>query len=191
MAITRNPKIDAYLVRLDSAVARLPHADASDIVREIQAHIADKLTGQDDDAEVDRVLESLGSPEELASRYSMELLFTRASRTFSPWILLQTCARWAKTGAKGTAAFLLGLLGYGAGLALTITVVLKPFIPRIGLWVGGGTLQFGMPSSVIGRRELLGDLYIPVVTLLAFMIGVGTTQALRSMMRKRTLGTVL
>ena len=190
IAPVTNPKIVAYLARLDAAVGRLPHAEACDIVREIQAHIADKLAGRDNDAEVDRVLSSLGSPEELADHYHMELMFTRASRTFSPWLLVRTSARWAKTGAKGVAVFLLALFGYASGLALTITVLMKPFVSSVGLWVGDGSFQFGPTDITPGKHELLGDLYIPVVTVLAFAIVVGTTQALRSMMRKRTAGVV-
>ena len=181
-----NPKIVDYLARLDAAVGSLPHAEARDVVREIQVHIADKLEGHSGDAEVERVLASLGRPEELAQNYRMELLLTRASRSFSPWLLLRTTARWAKVGAKGFAIFLLALLGYAGGLGLTLTVLLKPFIPSIGLWAGGGGFQFGMPMSKIGRHELLGDWYIPVTTVLAFAIVVGTTQALRWMIRKRT-----
>lgn len=185
IASPTNPLVVAYLARLDAAVGRLPHAEATDLVREIQAHIADKLEGRYDDAEVERVLRGLGSPEQLAATYRMELMFTRASRTFSPWLLLRTTAHWAKVGAKGFVVFALGLIGYTSGLALTVTVLLKPFVPRVGLWVGPGAFQFGMPPSTFGRHEVLGDWYIPVVTAMAFAIVVGTTQALRWIIRQR------
>jgi hypothetical protein len=181
-----NPRVVNYLARLDAAVGRLPHGEACDLVHEIQVHISDKLDGHSGDAEVERVLASLGSPEELASNYRMELMFTRASRTFSPWLLLRTTARWAKAGAKGLAAFMLGLVGYGTGLGLTITVLLKPFIPSVGLWVGRHGLDFGMPSDTTGMHEVLGVYYIPITTGLAFAIVVGTTRALHWMISKRT-----
>ena len=38
-----DPRIAVYLARLDAAVGRLPHAEAFDLVREIQVHISDKL----------------------------------------------------------------------------------------------------------------------------------------------------
>jgi hypothetical protein len=185
IAPAKNAMVVAYLARLDAAVGRLPHAEATDLVREIQAHIADKLEGRYDDAEVERVLRALGSPEELAANYRMELMFTRASRTFAPWVLLRTTAHWAKVGAKGFAVFALALIGYSCGLALTLTVLLKPFIPRVGLWVGPGAFQFGMPPNTFGRHEVLGDWYIPVVTAMAFVIVIATTQALRWIIRKR------
>jgi hypothetical protein len=181
-----DPRIAVYLARLDAAVGRLPHAEASDLVREIQVHISDKLEGRSGDSDVERVLAGLGSPEELAEHFRTELLFTRASRTFSPWLLLRTTGRWAKMGSKGLAVFMLALLGYGSGLALTVTVFLKPLLPRqVGLWVGRGAFDFGMPPNTAGRHELLGPWYIPVTAALAFAIVVGTTQALRWLIRKR------
>ena len=181
-----HPRVVDYLTRLDAAVSSLPHAEACDILREIQIHISDKLAAPHDDADVERVLAGLGSPEALAENYRMELMFTRASRTFSPWLLLRTTGRWARVGAKGFAVFLLGLFGYASGLALTVTVLLKPFFPRVGLWVGKGAFQFGMPPNTVGRHELLGQYYAPATTLLAFAIVVGTTHALRWLIRKRT-----
>ena len=154
-------------------------------MREIEVHITEKLEGRSDDVAVNRVLSALGSPEDLAASYRAELMMVRASRSFSPWKLLRGAAYWAKAGAKGVAVFLLALFGYVAGLALTITVLMKPFIPSVGLWVGDGAFQFGPTDITPGKHELLGDLYIPVVTLLAFAIVIGTTQALRWMMAKR------
>lgn len=179
-----NPLVVKYLARLDAAVGRLPHAEASDLVREIEVHIADKLEGHTDYAAIESVLKALGSPEELAANYRMELMFTRATRTFSPWLLLRTTARWAKIGAKGFAVFMLGLAGYASGLALTLTVLLKPFVPGIGLWVGPHSFDFGIQSET-NAHEVLGSYYPLVTTALAFAIVVGTTQALRWMIRKR------
>ncbi len=184
-----HPKVAAYLARLDAAVGSFPHADACDIVREIQAHISDALAGDDTDAAVDRVLAALGSPEALAESYRTAVLFTRASRSFSPPLLLQTAWRWARSGAKGMAVFLIGLFGYSCALGLTVTVVMKPFIPGVGLWAGNGVFTFGLPGNTEGMRELLGQGYIPVTTVLAFVAAVGTTQALRWLIRKHAPAT--
>ena len=187
IASATNPNISDYLARLHAAVGRLPHAEACDLVREIEAHIGDKLEGRTDDGTVQRVLAGLGTPEELAASYRAELMMVCASRSFSPWKLLRGAAYWAKAGAKGVAVFLLALFGYASGLALTITVLMKPFIPAVGLWVGKGVFEFGPMFDTAGKQELLGELYIPVVTALAFGIVIGTTQALRWLMKKRVL----
>ncbi len=181
-----HPKIIDYLARLDAAVGYLPHVEARDIVREIQAHINDTLGGNCGDAAVEAVLASLGSPEALAEDFRMELLLTRASRSFSPWFLLRTTGRWARNGAKGLAVFMIALLGYGIGLAFTVTLLMKPFVPSVGLWIGRGTLQFGTPSDTASMHEVLGQAYVPVTTVLAFAAVLGTTHALRWLIRKRT-----
>jgi HAAS domain-containing protein len=180
-----HPRINDYLGRLDTAVGSLPHAEAADIVREIHVHIDDALAADRSDAAVQRVLASLGSPEALAESYRMELLLTRAGRSFSPWFLLRTTGRWALSGAKGFAAFMIGLVGYGIGLAFTITLLMKPFVPSVGVWVGRDTLQVGTPSNPAAMHEVLGHAYVPVITVLAFAAVVGTTHALRWLIRKR------
>jgi hypothetical protein len=189
--------IDRYLARFDQGLTGIPTADRDDILLEIRTHILDSITGSDDEAEVQRVLSALGEPDQLAKHYRTEFLLARAGRSFSPWTLLRTSWQWAKTGAKGLAVFLLGLMGYGAGLALTATVLLKPFYgSRVGLWLGNGSLHFGMtnlqalavPGPSGPARELLGDWYIPVTTALTFAIVVGTTQALRFLMRRKAAG---
>ncbi len=162
-----HPRITEYLIRLDAAVASFPHAEASDIVSEIRAHISDALAEDTSDARVDRVLASLGSPELLAENFRTELVFARAAHSFSPRLLLRTVWRWGRSGAKGLAVFFIGLLGYAVGLALTITVLMKPFVSSIGLWVGHGILHLGSGNTE-GMREGLGQAYIPVTSVLAF-----------------------
>jgi hypothetical protein len=184
--VAPDSRISDYLKGLDSALAGLPAEQKEDILREIRAHIMDSLSGSADrQSALDRVLHLLGSPRQLAERYRTEALLVRASRSFSPWVLFQTSWRWAKIGLKGMGAFFIALMGYGATLAWMITVVLKPFKPSVGLWVGGDTIQFGSAPEMVGKHELLGNYYIPVVMALAFATAIGTTQALRWLMGHR------
>jgi uncharacterized membrane protein len=192
----KDERIDAYLSRLEAALAGVAASDKEDILREIRAHIVDSADGATDrDGAVDRVLRMLGTPEELAERYRTECLLTRASRSFSPWLLLRTCWRWAMLGAKGTVAFLLAMFGYSTALALTVSIFLKPFMPsRVGLWVGRHGLNVGVPAHPEQMHELLGEWFVPVIAVTAFVVAIGTTQALRWMIRKRSsesVGSVL
>jgi uncharacterized membrane protein len=115
---------------LQAALGQVPANEAEEIVREIRAHILDSSAAATNGSEaIDRVLRLLGTPKELASRYRTESLLARASRSFSPWLLSQTCLRWAKLGIKGTLAFLLAVFGYTLALGLTVAVFLKPFMP--------------------------------------------------------------
>ena len=181
-----NQSVDTYLARLERALGGVSPVERSEIVREIHAHILDSVSGStDSQGATDRVLRLLGSPEELANRYAAESLFTRARYSFSPWLLVHTSWRWAKLGMKGMAAFFLAILGYSTALALTVSMFLKPFMPSsIGLWLGPRSLHVGTPDN-LGGHELLGQWFVPVIAVCAFAAAIGTTQALRWLIRKR------
>ncbi|MGA8764843.1 MAG: hypothetical protein WB562_18385 [Candidatus Sulfotelmatobacter sp.] len=185
---TAESMIRRYLMELQTALRGISSAEREEILCEIEAHIADSLAGErGNEAAVERVLASLGSPQKLAERYRTEFLLARAGRSFSPWLLLRTSWRWAQTGFKGMMVFFVALVGYGTGVAFTVTLLLKPFMPKqIGLWVGRGTLEVGTPGNAPGLHEVLGNRFAPVITLLAFGTVVGTTQLLRWLMSKRT-----
>ncbi len=180
--------IETYLNRLANALAAVAPAERDEIVREIRAHILDSVSGATDpDGAVNRVLRLLGTPEELADRYTTERMLTRAGQSFSPWILLRTSWRWAKLGITGTTTFFVALLGYGTALTLTVAVFLKPFMPsRLGMWLGPRSLGVGVPNNPAGMHELLGHWFVPVIAVSAFAIAVGTTHALRWLIRRRS-----
>lgn len=179
-------RVEAYLSRLEQLLGDMTPDEKEDTLCEIRAHILDSAAGAADHAAaVDRVLRLLGTPEELAARYGTERMLTRASRSFSPWLLLRTCWRWAMLGVKGTLAFMFAMFGYGTALALTVSVFLKPLMPGVGLWLGPYTLQVGTPNHPELERELLGRWFVPVIAVAACAIAVGTTHALRWMIRRR------
>ena len=76
-------RIATYLNRLESALRGVSPESKEDILREIRAHIMDSAEHSADQAgAIDRVLRLLGTPEELAARYSAECQLERASRSF-------------------------------------------------------------------------------------------------------------
>lgn len=184
-ALITDKLIESYLSRLDAALAGTSPPEKAEILREIRAHILDSTEHSTDrNAAVDRVLSLLGTPQQLAERYGTEYLFTRAGRSFSPWLLLRTCWRWAMLGVKGTVVFLFAVFGYGTALTLTVSVFLKPFVPRMGLWLGPASLHVGVEDPGV-MRELLGHWFVPVIAVVAFLFAIGTTHALRWIIRKR------
>ena len=182
-ASTRNAEIEDYLGQLDSALSGIAFEQKRDILSEIRAHVVDSAAVRGGD--VGGVLRSLGSPKDLAERYRTEAFLAQASHSYSPWLLLQTAWRWSTTGVKGIAVFLLAVFGYGTAVTLTISLLLKPFVPSIGLWVGRGTVEVGNPAKLEGLHELAGHWYVPLFTVVAFAIALGTTHALRWLMRLR------
>jgi hypothetical protein len=182
---TRNEQIESYLAGLDGALKGMLPKERDEILREIRTHILDSLPNNPE-AGVETVLRGLGAPERLAEQYQTEFLLTQAGHSFSPWLLLSTAWRWAHTGVRGIAVFMLAMVGYVAALGFLATALLKPFFPnRIGLWVGHGNLVFGATGPGPGVHEVLGSSYIPVTMLLAFGTAVGTTHALRWLIRTR------
>jgi HAAS domain-containing protein len=181
----RDERIEIYLASLDGALGGMRREERNEILREIRTHILDSLGDNSHDA-IEPVLRALGTPERLAEHYRTEFLLTQASHSFSPWLLFRTTWHWAKTGLRGCVVFFIALFGYGTAFTLAISVLLKPFVPRVGLWVGSRTFEFGTPSSSRGLHEVLGNWYVPVATLLAFGAAVGTTHALRWLIRTRT-----
>jgi hypothetical protein len=187
-AASTDNRIEIYLSRLSTALTGVFPEERDEIAREIRAHILDSITGVPDrEAAMDRVFRLLGTPEELAAHYSTESLLTRAGHSFSPWLLLRTSWRWAKLGMKGTFAFFLALLGYGTTICLTVAVFLKPFMPsKIGMWLGPRAVGIGVQANPGEAHELLGRWFVPVIAVLAFAVGVGTTHALRWLFRRRS-----
>lgn len=184
-------RIDVYMGRLDDALGKLRPSDREDILREIHTHIVESTSGASDrDAALDRVLRLLGTPEELASRYKAESLLTRASRSFSPLLILRTCWQWAKLGLKGMLAFILAVIGYSMALGFTVAIFLKPLSSRIGWWSGPEGFGIIIPNHPEQMHEWLGNYFVPVIAGVAFLTAVGTTQLLRWMMSKRKPGLV-
>jgi uncharacterized membrane protein len=183
-------RIETYLNRLQSALRGVSPDYQQDILREIRAHIVDSTEHSSNQAvAVDRVLHLLGTPEELSARYSTECQLERASRSFSPWLILRTCWHWAKLGIKGTLAFLVALFGYSLVLGFTGAVFLKPFMPsKVGMWVGPEGFDIGVPAHPERMHELLGNYFVPVIAAAALVSAIGTTHLLRWMMRKRAPG---
>lgn len=187
---TRDPQFEEYLSRLDRALAGVPAPQKEEIVLEIRSHLYDSLAQASGRDAPGAVLRGLGDPAELAERYRTEFVLASAARSYSPLLLLRGSWHWAMSGFKGIAVFFIGLIGYGSALVMTISVFLKPFLRNeVGLWVGRGTIEIGTPGDVEGLHEVLGQWFIPVITVTAFVVAVATTQALRGLLRNRSSRT--
>ena len=69
-----HPLVERYLARLDAGLQALPAPERAEVVGEIRNHIAEATSsGQ----QVEKVLASLGSADDLARGYAVELLLNR------------------------------------------------------------------------------------------------------------------
>lgn len=174
-------KVERYLFRLGVAMGNLPASQRDENVREIRAHLLDRIeaeTGPLDQA-ADSVLQRLGTPEQLADSFERELSLARASRSSSPVLWLRTTARWALSGIEGFVCFWVAVFGYSFGTAFLLSGLLKPLFPNfIGLYVSDHALNLNRQHA-LGDHELLGMYFIPVVMSLGSVLYVGTTLLLK------------
>ena len=87
-------KVERYLFRLGVAMGNLPASERDENVREIRAHILDRIKAEGGPLAqaVDALLQRLGTPEQLAASFERELSLARASRSSSPMLWLRTTA---------------------------------------------------------------------------------------------------
>ncbi len=178
-------KVERYLFRLGLAMGSLPASERDENVREIRAHILDRIDAQRGPlAEtIDALLSRLGTPERLAEQFERERSLARASASFSPAVWLRATARWALSGVEGLIAFWIAVLGYTFGAAFVIAGLLKPFFPYyIGLFISDHTLSLNR-QHVYGEHEVLGGYFIPVVMCIGPLLVVGTTLLLKLVVR--------
>jgi uncharacterized membrane protein len=182
-----NSMIESYFAALATQLSDLPQPKREEVVRELRAHVFDRLeqitVPTDDDCRA--VLQAMGSPQEIGRQYRMELLLHKAAWRISPWSMLRTLFRWTLTGIQGYVVFVLALLGYTVGACFYITALLKPFFPHnVGMFVseqGINLARFpGPPPGV----EMLGAYYIPAAVFLGFLFTLGTTLAIRFVVRR-------
>ncbi len=173
--------IEPYLSRLATALAETPQDERDDFLREIRAHILDRLQ---EGAQADAILEGLGPAEQLASEFNAETALARNARSWSALVLLRTAARWALSGTQGFALFLVALLGYGLATTFYVTAALKPIYPdHIGIFVGGGNVNIGFNSNP-QAHDISGPYFTLYAMVIGFLLVALTTAALRAMMRK-------
>src|SRR5271166_1961493 len=166
------PRIEAYLGRLQQRLRGMNDDDVREIVEEMRSHLTDKAAagGELTAAGIDAAIAALGTPEELASQYLTDDLLSRAEVSRSPLRVLESLFRWAGLSVAGFIALLVSLFGYILGAALMWCAVLKLIHPQTaGLWrlpSGPGnffvSLRLGFGTPPVGAIDLLGWWIVPV-----------------------------
>jgi HAAS domain-containing protein len=185
--MTSNPMVESYFDALATQLADLPQPKRDEVLRELRAHVADRLeqiaVPTTDDCRT--VLAAMGTPVEIARQYRLELLLNRSAWKISPWGLLRTLFRWTLTGIQGYIVFVVALMGYTVGLCLYASALLKPLFPQnVGFFVseqGVNLARFPEPPPGV---EMLGPYFIPVAVVLGFLCMLVTTLAIRYVVRR-------
>jgi hypothetical protein len=169
MAIADDPQqvISAYLGRLQKRLSGMSQESTGEIVEELRSHILDKATagGNLTPAAVASALSALGSPEELASLYLTDELLAQAQTSRTPWTILRGVFHWATLSVRGFLVLIVSIVGYVFGASFFLAALIKPFNPKVGLWlIDHDTYQLalGMTDYRPQGHELLGWYLIPI-----------------------------
>jgi hypothetical protein len=178
-------KVDAYLGALTKRLRPLRAHDSSEIVEEIRSHILDSVAagGTINAASLDRTLQALGTPEELAGRYLADDVLARAQTTHSPFLIIAGLFRWATLSIVGFFVLVGALVSYFISTALVWCAVLKPLHPHsAGLWRLPSetdtvlSLRLGFKAPPAGAVDLLGWWIEPLGLILGFGLFFLTTR---------------
>ena len=178
-------QMENYIATLRLQLAPLTLGEREEIVMEIAAHVRD--SAEQSGASVESVLARLGPAKELAAQYRDGLLIRRASRSFSPIVLLRATLRLATRSVAWIFVFFLGVFGYAFGAGFVIIAFAKMIVPsHAGAWVqngrmiGFGAFEYGMPSSA---HEVLGLWIIPLGLTAGSLTLLLTTFLIRNSLR--------
>jgi uncharacterized membrane protein len=131
------------------------------------------------------VLKALGTPDEIARQYRMEMILRGSSWRLSPLTVLRTLLRWTVASVQGYAVFVVAMIGYFLAASLYICALLKPFFPRnVGFFIGDG---FNLASFPVQRgHEVLASWFIPITVVAGYLATLGTTMLIRFLIRHFT-----
>lgn len=184
-------RVETYLSSLRSHLEPMTLNERDEILREITAHIRDAQ--EEAGVNLDAVLARLGTPEELAGQYRDGMLIRRASRSYSPLLLLRGALRLATRGVSGVLVFFAGAFGYLIGGGCVLSAMLKPVFPQnTGLWVRDGRLISSgtLINPPAGAHEVLGNWYIVVMLVLGSLLLLGTMYLIRATLRVSRLAQI-
>lgn len=120
-AATGNPIIERYFSELNSRMKAFSPAEREEFLRELRAHVLDRLpTSEPSEEQCREVLVALGTPQEIARQYRLESVLGRAAKSKSPAVLFRGALLWAVSGLQGFVVFMVALFGYGIAVAFFV-----------------------------------------------------------------------
>ena len=134
-------RVNGYLFVLDRSLRSfLPRDTVADAVREIESHLRERISAAqpvpDERTALERILNALGPPLQVAQAYSAERTIDEAVATGRIVAVARAIWHLAFTTVTGFFAALGLLVGYGIGGACIMVAAMKPFFPEnVGLWV--------------------------------------------------------
>jgi hypothetical protein len=168
VSAVRPEPLEAYLQTVEDHLKSLPPEDRSEIVRELQSHVLDRVKGDLSNASVSAALATLGDPREIARINLRMRVAAVAVDDGTPLTVARTLTRLAILGGQGLLTFILSLAGYAFAGCWLLTALAKPFAPdRVGLWLlpdatGDLSLSLGRHGAHAAGHDMLGWWIIPI-----------------------------
>ena len=169
----------------------LPRETVQDAVREVESHIRDRVTGCDavpnERDALERILQELGGPQQVARAYSDELTVDEAITSGRVAPVIRAILRVATTGVAAFFLSLALLVGYSVALGFAAIGVLQPIFPNnVGIWVRHGIpVSFGAQFPAPPDAVLLGGYWIiPVALAVSAVCLIATHRAARAWLRR-------
>lgn len=136
--MTTEPKLEAYLSKLEKALGQIPVSDRAEIITEIKSHVLESQS-RNPEQDLDTILTSLGEPEIVATRYLQErgLQSVKVSRS-SPFMWVPMVIKW----------LVIGFLGFVGIIVLMVCLAIWKFTPLVKVdnvnhqvSIGGGLIS--------------------------------------------------
>jgi hypothetical protein len=174
---TGKSRVRGYLYVLERSLRSfLPREVVADAVREIETHIADRVSTAeaqpDERTALERVLAELGPPLRVAQAYSAELTIDEAVTTGRIGPMARAIWYFAVTSVAGFFGAVGLLIGYTLGASFVAVGVLKPIFPNnVGLLYDHGQLRgLGAHFPVEPWQVVAGGYWIIPVALAAGLV---------------------
>jgi uncharacterized membrane protein len=155
-----------YIKRSKKQVAVLSEAEQEECLMEINSHIYEALQSEGGDNEVENlrnILKRLGMPEEIFPDIVAEIKINQAIKTYNPKHLVHALLLNIR---RGFIYVLLSILTLFLA-TFPILLIMKLILPQhTGLFIGDGSVSFGVFRNHEGMKEILGYWFIPIVVLL-------------------------
>lgn len=179
-----------YFAEVDRLLARVGD-EAGELRADLEAHLADSFAAGDPTAPetdgLENAIRRLGRPADYLRPLIADELLNRGTRSYNPVPLARGLYHSVGLGsARAIGAIAFGL-GYVLLAAFTAMALLKPLWgDHVGLFrQPDGSVSFGIVAETTGARELLGYWIIPIAILVAALLYVLLTRALRTFRARR------
>lgn len=155
-----------YAARVDVALRHVDTAVATDLRRELLAHLRDGYEAAAG-SEAERVavaIARLGAPEEFLRPLLADSYIDQGTRGFAPVVLARGLGHEIARGGRAALVGLTFMIGYTMLAAFAAMALLQPVLPgKIGLFsYPDGRFQFGIVRDTAGSSEVLGLWTIPI-----------------------------